>query len=131
MTSNDFKRTDRIAELIQHNLAQIIQREMRDPRLPKFIGISFVRIAPDLSHAKIYFTVLNEEEKKITASILNTASGFLRAALAKSIKLRIAPQLRFVYDDSIAYSRHLNQLIDQANPANNDNDNDLEENSDN
>lgn len=128
MTNNEFKRTDRIAELIQQKLAEIIQHEMRDPRLPTLVSISYVTISPDLSHAKIYFTVLKEDDAKITASILNTASGFLRASLTKLIKLRVTPQLHFVYDKSIAYSRHLNELIDRVNPINDEEEKDLGDN---
>ncbi len=58
--STDFKRTDRIAEMMQRKLSQIIQQEVKDPRLPKLITISAVTVTRDLGHAKIYFTVLND-----------------------------------------------------------------------
>lgn len=113
--SNHFKRTDRIAEMIQRKLAQIIPQEVKDPRLKGFVTISAVKVAADLGHAKIYFTIL-DEDKKLAASILNAAASYLRSALARSITLRTVPQLHFIYDESIEYGERLSRLIDKVNP---------------
>ena len=72
-----------------------------------------------LSHAKVYFTVFNEDEK-LTASILNAAAGFLRTTLARSMDIRKMPELHFVYDESIEYAKKLSKLIDDANANNED-----------
>lgn len=117
--SNDFKRTDRIAEMMQRKLAQIIQQEVKDPRLPAFITISAVKVAADLGHAKVYFTVFNDDVEQ-TAAILNAAASYLRSALARSVKLRTVPQLHFVYDESVEYGRRLTRLIDEVNPPETD-----------
>jgi ribosome-binding factor A len=118
--THEFKRSDRVAEMLQRLLSQIIQQEIKDPRLPTFVTISAVKMSPDLGHAKVYFTVLNSDEK-LTAQILNAASSYLRSAVARSTKLRIVPQLHFVYDESIEYGRRLSKLIDEANPPDHDN----------
>ncbi|MCW8408766.1 30S ribosome-binding factor RbfA [Legionella sp. PATHC035] len=112
---HNFKRTDRVAEMIQRKLAQIIPMEVKDPRLTGFVTISAVKVAADLGHAKVYFTVLNDDKKTVTA-ILNAAASYLRSALARSITLRTVPQLHFVYDESIEYGQRLSRLIDEANP---------------
>lgn len=112
--SDNFKRTDRIAEMVQRKLAQIIQQEIKDPRLPKLITISAVKVTKDLGHAKVYFTVFNDNAID-TATILNAAASFLRSALAKTITLRTVPQLHFVYDESIEYGKRLSRLIDDVN----------------
>jgi ribosome-binding factor A len=112
---HNFKRTDRIAEMIQRKLAQIIPMEVKDPRLTGFVTISAVKVAADLGHAKVYFTVLNDD-KEMVASILNAAASYLRSALARSITLRTVPQLHFVYDESIEYGQRLSRLIDKVNP---------------
>jgi ribosome-binding factor A len=117
---SNFKRTDRIAEMIQRKLAQIIPQEVRDPRLTGFITISAVKVAADLAHAKVYFTVFNDD-KAVAATILNAAAGYLRSALARSITLRTVPQLHFIYDESIEYGEHLTRLIDKVNITNPDN----------
>jgi len=112
--SNDFKRTDRVAEMIQRKLSQIIQQEIKDPRMPSFVTISTVKVAKDLNHAKVYFTVFDSDIEQTTA-ILNTAASYLRTALARTITLRTVPQLHFVYDESIEYGRRLSKLIDDVN----------------
>ncbi len=117
--SSDFKRTDRIAEMMQRKLSQIIQQEVKDPRLPGFITISAVTVARDLGHAKIYFTALNDEAG-MADSILNAAASYLRTALARTLTLRTVPQLHFIYDKSIEYGRHLSRLIDDVNPPEQD-----------
>lgn len=118
---SSFKRTDRIAEMLQRKLAQIIPQEVKDPRLKGFITISAVKVAADLGHAKIYFTVFNDD-RELAAAILNAASGYLRSALARSITLRTVPQLHFVYDESIEYGEQLSRLIDKANKLTPDDD---------
>ena len=113
--SNNFKRTDRIAEMIQRKLAQIIPQEVKDPRLKGFVTISAVKVAADLGHAKVYFTIL-DEDKSLATTILNAAASYLRSALARSITLRTVPQLHFIYDESIEYGERLSRLIDDVNP---------------
>lgn len=117
--ANDFKRTDRVAGLIQRKLSQIILTEVKDPRLPRIITVSAVKVSPDMSVAKIYITVLGEQsDAQLTLDILNNGSSFLRTVLARSIKLRIVPHLKFVYDESIEYGTKLRQLIDDVSPEN-------------
>ncbi|KTD72170.1 30S ribosome-binding factor RbfA [Legionella tucsonensis] len=118
---HNFKRTDRVAEMIQRKLAQIIPKEVKDPRLTGFVTISAVKVAADMGHAKVYFTVLNEDKKTATA-ILNAAASYLRSVLARSITLRTVPQLHFVYDESIEYGQRLSRLIDKVNPSTSDDD---------
>lgn len=110
-----FKRTDRVARLIQRKLAELIQQEVKDPRLPVFITISAVKVSTDLAYAKVYFTALDNDIKQ-TTSVLNAAASYLRQALAHSLSLRAIPELHFVYDESIEYGRKLSQLIDKHNP---------------
>jgi ribosome-binding factor A len=110
----DFKRTDRLAELMQRELAQMIQREVKDPRLD-MVTISGVEVTRDLSHAKVYVTVLaSDDAVKQNIAILNKAKGFLRSQLGKRIKIRTIPELEFVYDSSIKEGTRLSSLIDAA-----------------
>lgn len=123
----EFKRTDRIAEFMMRELSVLIQRGVKDPRLPKFVTITTVKVSKDLSHAKIYFTAFGSDAQAVL-QILNGASGYLRTLLAKSMKLRIVPELHFVYDESIEYAKHLSRLIDEVNsPSDNRDDHDAAE----
>ena len=117
--ARDFKRTDRVGEQIQRDLATLIQREIKDPRLG-MITINHVKVAKDLGYAEVYITVMpygNMDQAQVTKdslSVLKQAAGFLRTELARGIKLRVMPQLRFHYDESIERGRHLHSLIEKA-----------------
>ncbi|NKB47621.1 MAG: 30S ribosome-binding factor RbfA [Legionellales bacterium] len=110
----DYSRTDRIAQVMQQELAQMIQREVKDPRMPEFVTVAAVAVSKDLAYAKVYITTLKPEDQQITMDILQHAAGFLRSQLSKRIKLRITPQLHFIYDTSVEYGNRLSNLIDQA-----------------
>ena len=108
-------RSERVAHLLQRELAQLIEHEIKDPRLPQFVSISAVEISSDLSYAKVYITVLGSEEKiEMALEVLNSAKGFLRSSLGKTLKLRMVPHLRFIYDSSMVEGDRLQKLIDQA-----------------
>lgn len=114
MTSSfkTFKRTDKTSQLILEALSRLIQQEIRDPRLPKIITLTRAVVSPDLSHARVYFTTLGgaEENQKAT-TVLNHAAAYLRTALTKSVNLRIAPHLRFMYDEQLDGANQLTALI--------------------
>ncbi len=110
--AKDYARTDRIAEQIQRELAGLIRLEVKDPRVQK-VTITGVEVTNDYSHAKVFYTTLDGASKQLQEG-LERAAGFLRSQLAHAMKLRIIPQLHFVYDVSIERGTHLSQLIDQA-----------------
>lgn len=137
----DFSRTRRVGEQIQREMAQLVQQEIKDPRLG-LVTISAVKLSKDMSHANIFFTVLdaNEDgngeqtkEQSIaeTVKILEGASGFLRHELGKRMQLRIVPNIHFKYDESISYGNDLSALINKAmgmeNPENRMSDNDAQD----
>lgn len=117
--AREFKRTDRVGDQIQRDLAVLIQREIKDPRLG-MVTISHAKVSKDLSYADVYITVLalgdQDEVEAIAASlkVLRNAAGFLRAQLARGIKLRVMPELRFHFDESIERGRRLHSLIEDA-----------------
>jgi ribosome-binding factor A len=119
----DFKRTDRIADVMQRELSQIIQKEMKDPRI-SMVTIAEIKISKDLSFAKVYVSVMFEEKAEETMRTLNSAAKFLRSELAKKIQMRTMPQLTFVYDDTTIKANRISKLIDEAikqdNPAKKD-----------
>ena len=111
--ARDFNRTDRIADVIQRELSQLIHQEVKDPRVG-MVTISAVEVSRDLSHAKVHVSVMSENLAAESIEGLNKAAGFLRALLAKRIKLRIIPFLRFVYDDTTIKANYISRLIDEA-----------------
>jgi ribosome-binding factor A len=108
----NFSRTDRIAQQMQREIAELVRLRINDPRV-RLVTITGVEVAGDYSHAKIFFTRLDGKHEEALQG-LEHASGFLRSQLAHSIKLRVMPQLHFVYDASVERGSHLSQLIDQA-----------------
>lgn len=114
----EFSRTDRIADQIQRELAVMIQREIKDPRLDAMITVSGVKVSKDLGYADVYVTVLGKEDKQEVIdenlAILKQAAGFLRGRIGQSIKLRVLPQLRFHYDESVQRGQQLSSLIEKA-----------------
>lgn len=114
----EFSRLDRIGDQMQRELAVMIQREIKDPRLDAMITVSGVKVSKDLGYADIYVTVLGKEDNpEVIAenmAILKQAAGFLRGRIGQSIKLRVVPQLRFHYDESVQRGQHLSNLIEKA-----------------
>jgi ribosome-binding factor A len=107
-----FSRTDRVAQQIQRELAELVRLEVNDPRV-RLVTITAVEVANDYSHAKVFFTRLDGKHDEAKQG-LERAAGFLRSQLARSLKLRIMPQLHFVYDESVERGSRLSQLIDDA-----------------
>jgi ribosome-binding factor A len=115
--AQEYSRTQRVADQIQRELAALIQREVKDPRVG-MATVSAVEVSRDLSHAKVFVTIFkgDEDQQEITESVkaLNNASGFLRSQLGQRMKLRIVPTLRFHFDDSLSRGNYLSNLIDKA-----------------
>jgi ribosome-binding factor A len=108
----NYARTDRIAQQMQREIAELVRLQINDPGV-RLVTITGVEVAGDYSHAKIFFTRLDGKNDEALKG-LERASGFIRSQLAHSIKLRIMPQLHFVYDSSVERGSQLSQLIDQA-----------------
>ncbi|WP_042886414.1 30S ribosome-binding factor RbfA [Cupriavidus necator] len=103
----------RISDQIQKDLAEMIQRELRDPRLG-LVTLQSVALTPDYAHAKVYFTVLGAEAATAEA-ILNEKSGFLHSLLYKRLHIHTVPTLRFLHDTSVEHAIEMSKLINEAN----------------
>jgi ribosome-binding factor A len=106
-------RQQKLGDLIQRELSELLQRELRDPRVG-MITITGVDVSPDLSHAKVFFTVLEKQRLEDASEGLRRAAGFLRSQLAKRIKLYTTPELRFEYDESVERGDRLSRLINSV-----------------
>lgn len=115
-------RIERVNSLIREEISELLQRQVKDPRLGDFIAITEVTTSPDLKHARILVSQLgNAEERQKVLKGLASASGFFRSELAKRLKLRIVPELHFQWDDSIEYGDHIEQLINRVSRQDNPN----------
>ena len=108
-------RVSRVAERIKQEMGEILQRELKDPRIG-FVTVTGVDVTNDLSQATIYLSVLgNEEQKEATLAALGKARGFIRTELGRRIQLRHVPELAFKFDSSIEYGSRIERLLDELN----------------
>lgn len=105
-------RPERVAHLMQREVADILQNKMRDPRVASMVSVTDVEIAQDLSFAKVFVSILAEgEERDRTLRALASAAGFVRHELAPRMGLREMPELRFVLDDSLQRGARVDDLL--------------------
>lgn len=109
-------RAQRIEESIRTELSEIIQFNMQDPRLPAIFSITGVKVTPDLSLAKVYFTQMPEDEESIdeTLDALEHAHGYLRTELAQRIQLKHALNLAFFFDEMQKEASRIEELLEKA-----------------
>ena len=103
----------KIGDLIQRELAVLIQREVKDPRIG-MVTVNEATVSRDLAFADVYFTVLPAENVEVVEQVLNQASGFLRTQLSKTLNTRTTPRLRFHYDSTIENGVRISKAIDDA-----------------
>ncbi len=107
-------RCARVGEQIQRELATLLSTEVKDPRV-RLVTVTAVDLSPDMRHASVLFTTLEDEEgRKSVLQGLQKSSGFFRARLGELLRIRLMPQLHFVYDDSVERGARLSRLIDDA-----------------
>ena len=111
----EFSRTQRVADQIQREVAELLKRDVQDPRL-EAVTVAAVRVSRDLAHAKVYVTFLDLDESQIESHMraLAHAAGFLRRRLASRVKTRGVPRLHFVHDVSVSRGSRLSTLIEEA-----------------
>ena len=108
-----YARQDRVKEQIMRELAELVRRGLKDPRAG-FITINDVEVTRDYSHATVYYTVLDDATRDVTAEALEHAKGFLRSELSRRITVFRVPELHFEYDHSLERGMTLSHLIEQA-----------------
>ena len=106
-------RPQKVADMIQRELSELLRREVRDPRVG-MVTLTSVDVSPDFSHAKVLFTCLDPAHVEEAGRGLHRAAGFLRSQLARRLKLYATPELRFEYDESIERGDRLHRLIDSV-----------------
>ena len=110
----DGSRSRRVAEQIQRELAELIQLEVKDPRVG-MITLTGVEVTSDYSHAKVFFSLLGDQARLQQALAgLNSAAGYLRSQVAHRMKLRVMPALHFEHDLSIEEGMRIDKLISDA-----------------
>ncbi|MGA7878963.1 MAG: 30S ribosome-binding factor RbfA [Desulfoferrobacter sp.] len=109
----EYKRSDRVADQLQREVADLIFRRVKDPRVTG-VTITGVDVTADLHLAKIYYCVMgspNDNEKQSAVEGLNKARGFIRQQLGKRLRMRYLPQIEFHYDSSLDYGDKMERLL--------------------
>lgn len=105
-----YKRSERVADLIREEIADLIMYKLKDPRIG-FVTVTGVEMTPDLKMAKVYVSVLREEDRRGTLEILNSSKSFIRSSLSKRLRLKFIPTVEFVMDTSIDYGFKMDKLL--------------------
>lgn len=112
-------RCGRLGDLMHRELAKLIRDECKDPRLG-MVTISSVVVTEDLSFARVYITVLEDDKQVKSLEALNHAAGFFRMQMAKKVTLRTVPRISFIYDHSLNIGTRMDQLLDSLKDKNSD-----------
>lgn len=108
-------RLNRINEELKKELSQVLNYEIKNPNITGMISVTRVKITPDFKYAKVYVSILNSKNIKKTMEGLKESSGFLRSKLAKTVNLRITPELVFELDDSLEYGARIDSILKDLN----------------
>ena len=110
-------RGGRINEEVKREISNIIQNEIKDPRLTAMVSVTDVKVTRDLRYAKVFVSIFgkDDEEKNNTFIALKNASGYIRRELAERVDIRHIPELQFVFDESIEYGNKIEKIIDEIN----------------
>ena len=110
----DYKRSDRVGDLLLELISQLLAREVNDPRIGS-VTLTGAEVSKDLRHARIYFRLLGGAEKKAEVLAgLKSAAGFIRAKVAGELKLRFVPTMEFVYDETQDEAQRIDELLNQV-----------------
>ena len=106
-------RIERVNQMIKEEIGQIIQREVKDPRL-NFVTITHVEVTRDLQDAKVYFSILGGQAKVPGVKEgLDSARGFIRRLVGQRVKMRYVPEINFIFDRSLEYGIHIEEAIER------------------
>jgi ribosome-binding factor A len=117
-------RLNRINEELKKELSQVLNYELKNPNVTGMLSVTKVKITPDFKYAKVYISILNSKNIKKTLEGLKESSGFIRSRLAKTVNLRITPELDFEIDDSLEHGAKIDAILKTLNidkKENNDN----------
>ncbi|BBI18326.1 MULTISPECIES: 30S ribosome-binding factor RbfA [unclassified Neochlamydia] len=108
------QRTDRLNSLLKEVISDVIRKDVRNPHVNELMTVTRVEITKDLHHAKVFVSVIgNQEEKDQTIHALETAAGFVAVTASKKVVMRYFPELHFKLDDSVDKHMRIEQLLEK------------------
>jgi ribosome-binding factor A len=125
--ATEHRRGDRVAAAIREVVATFLAEEAKDPRITSFVTVTGVEVTRDLRHAKVFVSVMGSDaERAKTFEGLASVASFLRARVGQALRLRLAPEISFKPDESVAHAAHIENLLSKIKQANNPPDGDSE-----
>jgi ribosome-binding factor A len=112
-------RLNRINEELKKEISRVLTFELKNPNVTGLISVTRAKITPDFKYAKVYVSILNSKNLEKTMQGLKDSAGFIRAQIAKTINLRITPELVFELDDSMEYGMKIDNILKEINEDNN------------
>lgn len=110
----EFSRNERVAEEIKKSASQIINNELKDPRVSGLISVTKVVVTKDLRNARIFLSIYGgENEKQKVFKGIKNAEGFIRKELARRVRMKFVPEISFKIDESIEYGIHIHKLLEE------------------
>lgn len=106
-------RLNRVGEELKKEISHVIDFELKNSNVTGLISVTKVKVTPDFKYAKVYVSILNAKNTKKTLEGLQSSSGFIRSQIAKTVNLRITPQLTFEIDDSMEYGARIDRILKQ------------------
>src|SRR5579884_1806609 len=111
---SDNRRADRVAEAIREEVATFLANDAKDPRLTGLVTVTGVEVTRDLRHAKVFVSVMGSDaERAATFEGLASVAGHLRSRVGRALRLRLAPEIAFKPDESIARASRIESLLEQ------------------
>ena len=108
------QRSDRVAAAVREEIANFLAEGVKDPRVTALVTVTGVEMTRDLRHAKVFVSIMGEDSQRAsTIEGLQSVQGFLRSRLARSLSLRVAPEVQFVMDESVARAARIETLLNQ------------------
>jgi len=113
----DHRRSERVAERIREEVATFLAEDVKDPRIVGLVTVTGVDVTRDLRHAKVFVSVMgSEEDRRATLAGLESAASHLRSRVGRALRLRVAPEITFKYDDSVARAARIEALLAEVRP---------------
>jgi len=111
----EFSRSERLAEEIKKAASQIINNDIKDPRVSGLISVTKVEMSKDLRHARIFLSIYGEEpEKQTVFEGIKNAEGFIKKELAHRVRMKYMPEISLKMDESIEYGIHIYKLLEEV-----------------
>ena len=113
----DHRRSERVAEGIREEVATFLAEDARDPRIVGFVTVTGVDVTRDLRHAKVFVSIMgSDDDRRATLQGLESAASHLRSRVGRALRLRVAPEISFRYDESVARAARIEALLSELKP---------------